>query len=183
MVVPDRCPRCAALVRADAAWCGLCHADLRPAPAQEPTPAAPPVVVTGPETVVQPVAASMPATDRRVDPDELLALLVAAGGSGASAAQPAAARRRGRHARPDPEGTDLDPAGSPPAPEASGVVETGPLAGVDLSVLATPASDPVSAWSRRLQTPGAKVAVMVGGVAIVGVLGLLMLTIAGLVLG
>lgn len=32
-----RCPRCAALVRADAQWCGLCLFDLRP-PAPQPTP-------------------------------------------------------------------------------------------------------------------------------------------------
>ena len=60
--------------------------------------------------------------------------------------------------------------------------DVGALAGVDLSVLATPASDPVSAWSRRLQSPGAKVAVMAGGVTIVAVVGLLLLTLAGLFL-
>jgi len=39
---PDRCPRCAALVRPGAQWCTLCYADLRPAspqPAREPQPA------------------------------------------------------------------------------------------------------------------------------------------------
>jgi hypothetical protein len=37
---PDRCPRCAALVRPGSQWCTLCYADLRPAPtpATEPTP-------------------------------------------------------------------------------------------------------------------------------------------------
>ena len=38
----QRCPHCAALVRADAAWCSLCYADLRPgAPSKDvPTPEA-----------------------------------------------------------------------------------------------------------------------------------------------
>lgn len=41
---PDRCPRCAALVRPGADWCTLCYADLRPAPPQpllEPAPTGP----------------------------------------------------------------------------------------------------------------------------------------------
>jgi hypothetical protein len=181
MGVADRCPRCAALVRAEAAWCGLCHADLRPPPAPEPAPEPVGPARTAPEAAAAPAAPD--AAGRRVDPDELLSLLVAAGGSGASISPQATSRRRGRHARPEPEGADLASAGFLPSPDASPVLETGPLAGVDLSVLATPVADPVSAWSRRLQAPGAKVAVMVGGVAIVGVIGLLMLTLAGLFLG
>jgi hypothetical protein len=43
---PDRCPRCAALVRPGSQWCTLCYADLRPAPppqlALEPQPTSPP---------------------------------------------------------------------------------------------------------------------------------------------
>ena len=36
-----RCPRCGAHVRADAPWCTLCYADLRPAPAPVAVVAAP----------------------------------------------------------------------------------------------------------------------------------------------
>jgi hypothetical protein len=53
---PDRCPRCAALVRPGSHWCTLCYADLRPAPlAPEPPPA-----------TAQPTAAS--ASSELVDP-------------------------------------------------------------------------------------------------------------------
>ena len=42
----SRCPQCGALLRGDAAWCTLCHADLRPPPpAPEPAPAEPVVVL------------------------------------------------------------------------------------------------------------------------------------------
>lgn len=41
-----RCPRCAALVRPDAEWCTLCHADLRAAT----EPAAPEAVAVAPVT-------------------------------------------------------------------------------------------------------------------------------------
>ena len=58
-----RCPHCRASVRPDAPWCGLCHADLRPAPV--PTPEPVPVPVRAPAVPAQQPAAA--ATDDRTD--------------------------------------------------------------------------------------------------------------------
>ena len=55
----QRCPHCAALVRADAAWCTLCYADLRAA-ASEPVarsgsaPQSEPVALSGPAQQCEP---------------------------------------------------------------------------------------------------------------------------------
>ena len=72
----DRCPSCAAAVRPDASWCGLCYADLRPPAPAAPVQTAPaPVVPTqGPPTadaaVNAPVTlvADPPAADPFTDP-------------------------------------------------------------------------------------------------------------------
>ncbi|MFL6238031.1 MAG: double zinc ribbon domain-containing protein [Actinomycetes bacterium] len=53
LVTADRCPSCSAALRPDAAWCGQCYADLRPAPA--PPQAAAPAGV--------PLAAAPPSPD------------------------------------------------------------------------------------------------------------------------
>ena len=50
--IQTRCPSCAAAVPSSAAWCSLCHADLRPEP-ERPDPAAP-VVVADAEQVALP---------------------------------------------------------------------------------------------------------------------------------
>jgi hypothetical protein len=70
--------------------------------------------------------------------------------------------------------SEIDP--QPVAPGSS-------LEGIDLSVLAGGTSDPVAQWSQKLGTPGAKVGVMVAGIAVVGAVGLLLLTVAGMVIG
>jgi hypothetical protein len=95
--------------------------------------------------------------------------------------------RRGRHARPATEGLASEAfdaevlVAEVSGGEASPDVVSSVVAGVDLSLLATPA--PAAAWSRRLEAPGAKIGVMAAGVAIVGLGGFLLLTIAGLFLG
>jgi hypothetical protein len=57
----DRCPSCAAAVRPDASWCGLCYADLRPPPpAREPAPVLTAEVSAGPAQFVGPALTNAP---------------------------------------------------------------------------------------------------------------------------
>lgn len=69
---PDRCPRCASLVRPGSQWCTLCYADLRPAPAPppqpEPQPLPPPLATAQPA----PAAASSDIFDPLTAPLALL---------------------------------------------------------------------------------------------------------------
>ncbi len=61
MTAATRCPRCAARLHPDDAWCGQCHVDLRPAPACPP-----PEIPAGPAAAVRddPAAASVALADR-----------------------------------------------------------------------------------------------------------------------
>ncbi|MCA0328401.1 MAG: hypothetical protein LCI03_00695 [Actinobacteria bacterium] len=77
MAITSRCPSCAAAVPNGAAWCSLCHADLRP----KPQPA-----LAAPTSTVLP---SSSAADQ------------AAGGSAVALAEPMADTSAGRHARPE----------------------------------------------------------------------------------
>jgi hypothetical protein len=90
VAITSRCPSCAAAVPSGAAWCSLCHADLRP----KPQPA-----VTAPTSTVLPSSSAYDAS---------------VGGSAVALAEPLAdpsAAPSGRHARPE------EPAPAPaPAP-------------------------------------------------------------------
>jgi hypothetical protein len=137
-----------------AQWCGLCHADLRPAPAPNPA------VVPAPG-FTEVTAAVTSAID--------------------TPAAPASTKLRGgRHARPAT--TEIsrpnDDERAWEVGEASLDLDT-----IDLSVLASPTPDPVARWSRSLSSPGAKIGVMAAGVGLVGLVGLVLLTVAGLVIG
>jgi hypothetical protein len=47
--IQTRCPSCSAAIPTNAAWCSLCHSDLRPRPAPRPAaPAAPVTIIVAP---------------------------------------------------------------------------------------------------------------------------------------
>lgn len=49
MPIQTRCPSCSAAIPTNAAWCSLCHSDLRPRPAPRPAaPVAPTTIVVAP---------------------------------------------------------------------------------------------------------------------------------------
>jgi hypothetical protein len=152
-----RCPGCGAHVRAGDQWCTLCYADLRAAAASPP--AEPPQDGVGPPGSDDPVPhAADPAADA-VEPDA-----------------PVAAVPGGRHARR---------AAQPPGPAgtASGgrtaVEEVDP--DVLLVQLAADSGFALHGLAGHLDSPGAKVAVMAGGiVAVTLVMFLLMLVVGSL---
>ncbi len=90
MAITSRCPSCAAAVPNGAAWCSLCHADLRP----KPQPA-----VTAPTSTVLPSSSAYDAS---------------VGGSAVALAEPLADPSdapSGRHARPEEPAAAPAPAG------------------------------------------------------------------------
>jgi hypothetical protein len=132
-----RCPRCGAHTVADADWCTLCYADLRP-PA-EPEPARDAEVAAG----------SVPAT-------------------------PVAAPPRGKHARRTPTAGSVTSAGGRDAELAAGV-------DVDLMLaqLAAETTPPLGDFMGRFDTKASRALVIAGGVAAVGLVLLLAMTIVG----
>ncbi len=80
---PDRCPRCAALVRPGSQWCTLCYADLRPAPPE------PPAAPVAPEAAVAPAApAHAAASSELFDPLTAPLALLERGVAGPVSSQP-----------------------------------------------------------------------------------------------
>jgi len=61
---PERCPRCAALVRPGAQWCTLCYADLRPAPAPPPVAPLPPAPAAASSDIFDPLTAPLALLER-----------------------------------------------------------------------------------------------------------------------
>lgn len=86
MPIQTRCPSCSAAIPTNAAWCSLCHSDLRPRPApRAAAPAVPATIVVAPVpgTVLQEVRPESEAPVYDLDEDDEPAPL-------------------GRHARQDP---------------------------------------------------------------------------------
>jgi hypothetical protein len=135
-----RCPQCGAHAVADADWCTLCYADLRP-PA-EPEPAGDAEVAAG-SVPAAPVAA-------------------------------VAAPPRGKHARRTPTAGSVTSAGGH---------EAEPAAGVDVDVmlaqLAAETTPPLGDFMGRFDTKASRALVIAGGVAAVGLVLLLAMTILG----
>ncbi len=176
MTTERRCPGCSSLVRPDAAWCSLCHADLRSA--EEKAAALP---------ESEPVEA-LPALDPVRSPDPT--------GWADELAAAAAPGPRGRHARP---GAPADPPVVVQAPGpfgARGVMATGATAstvtdadaalakaGVDvqsmLSLLAAGEPDPLAPITGRLSSKGSRaVAATLATVALI-VVGILTMFVLG----
>jgi hypothetical protein len=91
-------------------------------------------------------------------------------------------RSRGRHARRTPATVVIEP----PAPVDAGlpIAADVDLDDLDMTLLrAGQPPDPLGAWSSRLASPGARIGLIVGGIAAVGGALLLLFTLAGLVLG
>ncbi len=184
MTTERRCPDCSSLVRPDAEWCSLCHADLR---TEEQKAAARPA----PEW-------AEPALDPEPAPE------VAAPDPTAELA--AAATPRGRHARPPGTAQTSEPADGAGSPVA-GPVLTHPAvglgagstsamtadadaalakAGVDvqsmLSLLAAGEPDALSPITGRLSSKGSRaVAAAVATVALIAVAILTMFVIGSFI--
>jgi hypothetical protein len=143
-----RCPACGSLVRPDAGWCSLCHADLR---TDEEKAAARPA----PEWVE--TAGSPEHSDEATVPDWATELA-------AVAPEP-----RGRHARPA-GGSEPDvPAAAVAGPATSGLALSPAAADVDaalakagvdvqsmLSLLAAGEPDPLAPLTGRLASKGSR---------------------------
>lgn len=197
-VPQTRCPHCSALLARGADWCSLCLTDLRPAPI-EPVRESEPALVGGAG-----VSRSTPASPLDYDGDasqdsreRLMALaeiseVAHRGDAVDQPIDPAPTRPRGRHARPSADSFD-DAVRTPSLADALTAIRVAtdhdPAAtrreidAIDLSVLAGDGMpNAISEWSVKAQAPGAKVGIMAAGVAVVGGIGLLLLTIVGLVL-
>ena len=73
MPIQTRCPSCSAAIPTNAAWCSLCHSDLRPRSAPRPTaPAAPTTIIVAPVpgTVLEDTRVGADSTDDELE-DEL----------------------------------------------------------------------------------------------------------------
>ena len=151
--VPPGCPRCGAHARRGAQWCTLCYADLRPAPARSRR--ADPVPVT-----VPPTPASTPATPAPP-------VSVAAAG-------------RGKHARQDAIVEESDPESGLPA--SLGDEEVLRSADAMLAMLAAEQTKPLPGLSGRLDSTGARVALMAGGMALIALVLFLVMVVAGTML-
>lgn len=186
MTTERRCPECSSLVRPDAEWCSLCHADLR---TEEQRAAARPA----PEWV-----------EPAVDPDPSPSPAAAAPDRTAELA--AVAAPRGRHARPAGSTDGAQPAdpadgaqpvpGPVPARPAVGLGSTSAMsadadaalakAGVDvqsmLSLLAAGEPDALSPITGRLSSKGSRaVAAAVATVALIAVAILTMFVIGSFI--
>jgi hypothetical protein len=170
--VPPGCPRCGAHARRGAQWCTLCYADLRPAPPRSRR--AEPVLETVPPT---PTTAPTPAPTTAPVP------VVVAG--------------RGKHARPgstveatvpqhsgaeqsgaEQSGTEQSGAGSGP-PARTADEEALRSADAMLALLALEQTPPLPGLSGRLDSKGARVALTVGGMALVGLFFFLVMALLG----
>jgi hypothetical protein len=131
------CPRCGAHVRAGSDWCTLCYTDLRPADQRPPVEPAVDVDATAPPTAVAATPAAAAAPTSGTTPEQQ------ARGS------------RGKHAKPAPAEEEAGAA----TPEEAEV-----LAAQMLAELAVHESgDPLGRFGTLIDTPGKKVALMVGG--------------------
>lgn len=164
--LPDRvrCPRCAALAAAGAAWCGQCLYDLRaPDPMLPPDPT--------PVTEAEPPPVLLDAWEPALE-----------------TGQPSGGRHRrtGGSAAPESSGAELlavdpglpDTAGEDPAALAQRILES--LLAVDP---AASGSVPGGGWVARLAEPGARLGVMIGGALAVTAATFALFAVFGLVLG
>lgn len=149
-----RCPKCAALVAPGAAWCSLCYLDLRP-PAPEPKPVA-----------VEPEPVPVRVPDLGPDGTDATSALLVANGP-----------RRGKHARRAPEPTpDAGPDTSADAAQNGGLTaldESAESAARELLAALEQENrlpTQVSSAVAQLDSTGAKVVVMVGGLVLVSLL-------------
>lgn len=156
------CPRCGAHVRAGSDWCTLCYTDLRPADQRPPAEPVAPPAPAAPADAVEPVPA-VPAPDA---PATATPTAVAATPAVPAALTPEVApeqQARGKHAKP--------------AAAAASPDETEALAAQLLAQLAVHESgSPLGRYSHLVDTPGKKVALMIGGA--VGVLAILLVLMA-----
>jgi hypothetical protein len=185
-----RCPACGSMVRPDASWCSLCHADLRSE--EEKAAARPPEPWLDDPAPAPDWANVAPSTELPTAADVTVV------------ADAAEVNSRGRHARPASETavtTTPAPTNEPqPAaastttvPELSGqstVSTPNPdavltKAGVDvdamMSLLAADQSKPLTPLSSRLTNKGNRaIAAIIAAVALI-CLGIVAMTLAGLV--
>ncbi len=139
------CPRCGAHVRPGADWCTLCYADLRPAP----VPVVEPMDVDAMD--VEPVVDEVVGTAEPSVPTET--------------PRPVG----GKHARRAPAGEPA-PAAAQPAAGAEAVLEiVVPGADAMLAQLAVESRGSLEGLGARLGS-SKKVAIMLGGVVVVGLL-------------
>jgi ribosomal protein L40E len=162
----DRCPACAARVPAGADWCGLCYADLRPAP---PAPA--------PVERPDPLTAPLPAVEAALDLDPIDVDVREPLTVGAPAP---AGRRTGRHraasAAPGWPCLRCD-AHNDVADDVCAQCGAGFLSGVETAELVVPGLGPTS----RIEKTH-KVALVVGGTVVVMALLLVIAMLLGTVL-
>ena len=103
MPVQTRCPSCAAAVPSNAAWCSLCHADLRPAPDPVEVPS---IAVVDPSYDTAAVGTSVP-SGRHAAPVPVLATRPSSSG-GRHAARRSLATSPAGPALPPPVLDDLE---------------------------------------------------------------------------
>jgi hypothetical protein len=179
-----RCPACGSMVRPDASWCSLCHADLR---SEEEKAAARPPEPWLDESVEAPVWAPAP---QQVEPvSDPVAAAVTAGTTATEA------ERRGRHARPAEAvpraaaAVSTDEHVAPPETAAASAVASNAdaalaKAGVDveamMSLLAADRSMPLPSLSGRLASKGNRaIAAVIAAVGLIAV-GIVVMTLLGL---
>ena len=194
MTTGTRCPACGCMVRPDAGWCSLCHADLR---SEEEKAAARPPEPWSDETVEAPAWAHVPSSALADDPST-------ASTADAAAAAALAADRRGRHARPSeqaPEPSGHDVRTAPDVTSALGVTTTHDVArsavvtsadaalikaGVDvdamMSLLAADQAKPLPALSGRLANKGNRAIAAVLAVVTLTAVGVVVMTVLGMFL-
>ena len=163
--LPDRvrCPRCAALAAAGAAWCGQCLYDLRaPDPMLPPDPS--------PEESLEAAAPHAPALDEVPAAQSPTGRHRRAGGIAAEAPL-GAAQLLGEQGPPVKAAED-------PAALAQRTLES--LLAVDP---AASGSVPGGGWVARLAEPGARLGVMIGGALAVTAAMFALFAVFGLVLG
>ena len=156
--VPPGCPRCGAHTRIGAQWCTLCYADLRPAP--DATRRPDPALVTVPPT---------PAAEARSEraPES-------------APATPVTGPGRGKHARHDStvehhqSESDSEPATR--SAHASEVLSPDAM----LVLLAAESSKPLPGLSGRLESKGSRIALTVGGMAMIAVLLFAVMAVLGM---
>ena len=173
--VPSGCPRCGAHTRPGAQWCGLCHTNLRATTVRATVPASDRVSVPQAahdlaESSVRLQQTPEPAPRTAAQPEPLASAEPAP-------LAPTASTGRGKHARHDP--AEESPPQSPPPPGRGrrGVAVDEDVLGPDamLALLAAESSKPLGGLTGRLESTGARIALMAGGmVAIAGLLFIVM---------
>lgn len=136
-------------MRPGAQWCTLCHTDLRPA--AEPVPVPEPELVT----LSEPLPLSRPVS---------VPELVSVPGS-----PPVG---RGKHARRDPSYDETTAVTEQPREQALGTDAM-------LALLAAESAKPLGALASRLDSSGAKIGVMAGGVVLVAAVLFVLMAVIG----